>query len=351
MEGSIKRVTAVIKGDMPDRAPLFDLLRNDAVIEHFSGTPLTVDNAPHVVPNAFVQAIDTTRSMRLPDREETVILENGRERRKSRWTAWTAHAQYRDAEDYSAAKRKILDSIDPCTWNDDMQRSLEEELQRQREETVRRGDFFFMPGAGSPGLTGLYEEIGLESFSYYLVDCPDLIDELLELNTARTVTRYENYPEDHGQIVGFTCDDIAFKSGPLLSPVWLREHYFPRLKRITDAMHAKGIKLFFHSDGNLNPVLDDLVETGIDGLNPIEVVAGMDVETIHKRYPDLFMSGGIDVSQLLPFGSPIEVADTVKKTIDAAEGRIMIGSTTELQNDVPLENFLALRTAVLEYRY
>jgi hypothetical protein len=59
------------------------------------------------------------------------------------------------------------------------------------------------------------------------------------------------------------------------------------------------------------------------------------------------MAGGIDVSQLLPFGSPAQVYDQVRRTIDDAEGRIMIGSSTELNDDVPLENYLALRRAVL----
>ena len=77
----------------------------------------------------------------------------------------------------------------------------------------------------------------------------------------------------------------------------------------------------------------------------------MDVAEIHRRHQHLFMAGGIDVSQLLPFGSPMEVKDAVKRALDAAEGRIMIGSTTELHNDVPLENFLAMRQAVLENPY
>jgi len=72
----------------------------------------------------------------------------------------------------------------------------------------------------------------------------------------------------------------------------------------------------FHSDGNLNPILDDLVAAGIDGLNPIEILAGMDVGE--------------------------------RKAIDEAGGRILVGSSTELNEDVPLANFLALREAVLE---
>jgi len=93
------------------------------------------------------------------------------------------------------------------------------------------------------------------------------------------------------------------------------------------------------------------VEAGIDGLNPIEIVADMDVGEIHRRHPHLFMAGGIDVSQLLPYGSPEEIRTVTRKTIEAAEGRLMVGSSTELNNDVPLENFLAMYETVLNYRY
>jgi hypothetical protein len=61
------------------------------------------------------------------------------------------------------------------------------------------------------------------------------------------------------------------------------------------------------------------------------------------------MAGGIDVSQLLPYGKPQEVKDTVNRALDVAGGRLMVGSSTELNNEVPLENFLAMRDAVLEY--
>jgi uroporphyrinogen decarboxylase len=120
---------------------------------------------------------------------------------------------------------------------------------------------------------------------------------------------------------------------------------------VLGAYHARGIKVLFHSDGNLNPILDDLVEAGIDGLNPIEVVAGMDVAEIHRRHPRLFLCGGIDVSNLLPYGRPPQIRDAVRRALDAAEGRIMIGSSTELADNVPLENYLALRDAVLAYEY
>jgi uroporphyrinogen decarboxylase len=106
----------------------------------------------------------------------------------------------------------------------------------------------------------------------------------------------------------------------------------------------------FHSDGNVNPIMDDLLEAGVDVLNPIEIQAGMDIADLHRRYPSLIFAGGIDVSQLLPFGSPQQVQDAVVKAIEDSEGKILVGSSTEVLPVVPLENFLAMREAVLNYQ-
>lgn len=352
MQDSIKRVSALINGELPDRAPLFDLLRNDAVIEHFSGRRLTAENAREAVYQAYGPAIDATRPLvRLPALESSVSLADGRQQVNRRWTSWTEHHVYADAVSYAVAKRRELEASDPSAWTPSQQLALENALSRIDEERRQLGEVFFVPGLAGPGLMGIYGEIGLEAFSYFLADCPEVMVALLERNTLHAVSLAEHYPAGHGIALGFLGDDIAFKSGPLLSPAWLRQHYFPRLARVIAAWHGKGIKVLFHSDGNLHPILDDLVTAGIDGLNPIEVLAGMDIAAIHRRHPHLFMTGGIDVSQLLPFGSPQEVKDAVKRAIEVAEGRIMIGSSTELNNEVPLANFLALREAVFTYRY
>jgi hypothetical protein len=352
MQGSLERVSAVLNGAMPDRAPLFDVLRNDAVLAHFGGSRLTPGSAPETVYRAYGPAIDATRfPLRMPSVEETVILEDGREQRRHRWTSWTPHKQYQDADTYAAAKRAEMEASDPAAWRETHQADLAEALCRDAEQRDKLGDVFFVPNIDGPALMGIHGEIGLEAFSYFLFDCPDVIIAQLEHNTIRSVTTAAHYPADHGVMVGFLGDDIAFKSGPLLDPAWLRKHYFPRLARVIAAWHARGIKVLFHSDGNLNSILDDLVAAGIDGLNPIEVLAGMDIADIHRRHPHLFLAGGIDVSQLLPFGSPAEVRAAVTRAIDAAEGRIMIGSSTELHNEVPLANFLALREAVFAHPY
>ncbi|MHC4983152.1 MAG: uroporphyrinogen decarboxylase family protein [Planctomycetota bacterium] len=349
MRGSIQRVRDVIHGRVPDRAPLFELIRNDAVISHFAGRELSVENAEEVVFAAYEPAVDATRpAVRLPRHETTETLADGRRRRHFRWTAWTERVRYADFAAYAAAKRKLIDSFETA-WTDVQQRLMDTWLASIADHRRRLGEVFFFPGGRGVGLMGIFGEVGLEQFSYYLADCGEVMDELLECNTVAAETWVAHLPADHGLEAVFVGDDIAFKSGPLLSPKWLAEHYFSRLARVTAAWHAKGIRVLFHSDGNLMPILDRLVESGIDGLNPIEVMAGMDVGVIHARHPKLWMTGGIDVSQLLPFAGPQQVKDAVKRTLDAAEGRIMIGSSTELQNTVPLANFLAMREAVLDY--
>jgi uroporphyrinogen decarboxylase len=195
---------------------------------------------------------------------------------------------------------------------------------------------------------GVIGEVGLEQFCYYLSDCPDVIYEQLERNAVKSVQWCENLPDDHGIVAVFSGDDVAYKGGPLLSPKWFEEHYMERLSRVIGAYHYRGIKLNFHSDGDLMPIMEGLVDAGIDCLNPIETIAGMDIKEIHRRFPHLVFTGGIDVSQLLPYGSPADVRDEVNRAIQDSGGQIMIGSSTELQFTVPLENFLAMRDTVLE---
>ena len=352
MQGSQERVRAVLHGKMPDRPPVYDLVRNDAVISHFAGETLTVENAAEVVPRAFRNGmVDATRSrVRLPENEREEIGQDGRRLVHYRWTAWRQHRTYESSEAYAEAHRRKPD--ESWDWTPEDQESLDAYVVKQRRIQESLGDvFYFRSALGAVGLMSVYGEVGLEQFSYCLADYPQAISDQLEGNTVKAVQRIEHLPDNARPEAIFLGDDMAFKGGPICSPVWLRREFFPRLKRIIDAWHRIGTTVLFHSDGNLMPVLDDFVEAGADGLNPIEVAAGMDIAEIHRRYPHLFMCGGIDVSQLLAFGTPQQVRDATNKAIEDAGGRLMPGSSTEIHNDVPLENYLAMRQTALDYRY
>ncbi len=212
-------------------------------------------------------------------------------------------------------------------------------------------DFYFLLGSPSPGLMNVWREVGLEEFSYYLYDCEEVIVEQLELNTEHACRWVEGLPEDDPFEGVFIGEDIAFKGGPMMRVEWLEREYFPRMARVIEVLHGRGLKVVFHSDGNLNAIMDGLVEAGIDALNPVERAAGMDLAELHRRYPRLVFAGGIDVSHLLPFGTPQQVGEAVVRAIEETEGRILVGSSTEVFDLVPLGNFLAMREAAVGYRF
>ena len=133
--------------------------------------------------------------------------------------------------------------------------------------------------------------------------------------------------------------------------LFLKKEYFPKLKKIIAAYHEAGMKVLYHSDGYLMDILDELIDAGIDLINPVEVAAGMDIKEIHQSYPDLIMAGGIDVSTLLPYGSTQEIKEAVNKAIEESEGQIMIGSSTEMNNNVPLKNVITTYDTAKNYKY
>jgi len=348
---SRERVNALLGGKLPDRPPHFDLIRNDAVLSHFAGEPLTVDNAERVVYEAVNVAVDATRpSVRLPDRERSERLPDGRRREYQRWTAWTERPKI-ELETYVRQTRCQIDAM--LRWTEEDSRRVADHVAHHRKLESLLPDvylFWSSPHAG-PGLHVMCHAIGIDQFSLVMAEHPDLVSSYLESCTQKTIQSVKHIAQ-HAQVgVYMIGEDIAFKGATLFSPAFLRREFIGRLGRIVDAMHASGAKVMFHSDGDLMEILDDLVATGIDLLNPIEVMAGMDIAEIHRRAPALIMVGGIDVSSLLPHGTPDQVRAAVRKAIADAEGTIMPGSSTELQYVVPLANYLAMRDTIHSIRY
>jgi uroporphyrinogen decarboxylase len=351
MQGSRERVRRVLAFEKPDRAPIFDLIRNDAILTHFNdGVPVAPgDNITGV--KAISKAVDATRGIKFAPAEEHIEkTADGREVRIERWTTWTEpDRSLISAEEYCTRAVQELEN-----WRERAQPiDLTNDpgyLHAYRELQAAAGNDFSLSMSGpKPGIMHLWSEYGIENFSYLVADCEAVMAERLEYFTDFACRWVMGLPADDPMLMLFVGEDMAFKTGPLINPKWTRRFYFPQLKKFCDAVHAKGKKVLFHSDGNLNAVMDDIVAAGVDVLNPIEVLAGMNIADLHRRYPRLIFAGGIDVSQLLPFGTPQQVRDATIKAIEDAEGHILVGSSTELHNDVPLANFLALREAAMGY--
>lgn len=137
-------------------------------------------------------------------------------------------------------------------------------------------------------------------------------------------------------------DDYAHNTGTLFSPADFRIFVLPRLKKMIDVIHEEGAKVVKHSDGNIMKILDDIVDAGIDGLNPIEPVAGMDIKYIKEKYGNrVSIWGNIDCGELLSNGTQEQVKQAVINCISAAgrNGGHILTSSNSIHSSVNPDNY------------
>ena len=152
----------------------------------------------------------------------------------------------------------------------------------------------------------------------------------------------------------FVGDDLAGNDGPLISPRLYRKFIKPRQRRIFDLIHSlTRAKLVYHTCGTVTAFLHDLIEIGVEVLNPIQVsAAGMDTRLLKKEYGDkLAFWGGIDSISVLRRGSKDDVRAQVRRRIEdlSPGGGYVLGSVHNIQPDVPPENICAMYEAANEF--
>ena len=210
---------------------------------------------------------------------------------------------------------------------------------------------FYVPGCGV-GFHQAYGTMSLDQFALMLYDAPDEIHQLIEHYNDASLAVCGAYAEAKISPFFFIGDDIAYKHKLMFSPRMLRELFFPYLKKMCDLLDPAGIKVIFHSDGDITSILPDLIECGVAGINPVETMAGMDVGHVKREYGrDLILVGGVDCSQVIPLGTPETIRREVKKILreGADGGGMFIGSSSEIVPATPLENIYAFYDACKEF--
>jgi uroporphyrinogen decarboxylase len=148
-------------------------------------------------------------------------------------------------------------------------------------------------------------------------------------------------------------DDIATQNATLLRPDLYRRMIKPRHQALADAIHHHGKPILYHSCGSVYALIPDLIEAGIDALNPVQVsAANMATERLKREYGrELTFWGGIDTHRVLPTGTPEEVREEVKRRIHdlGADGGYVLSAVHNIQPEVPPENIVAMYEAGLEY--
>jgi uroporphyrinogen decarboxylase len=153
------------------------------------------------------------------------------------------------------------------------------------------------------------------------------------------------------------ADDIATQRGPIMSMEMYREFIAPQHRRLFDHIRSSAksrVHIFYHSCGAIKDLIPQLIDEGIDILNPVQVSAeGMDTRELKRLYGrDItFWGGGVDTQHVLPRGTPQQVRDEVRRRIDdlAPGGGFVFNPVHNVQGDVPPQNYMAMWETLQAY--
>lgn len=198
---------------------------------------------------------------------------------------------------------------------------------------------------------------GFAQFYMDMIRNPEFVDALLEKLSNLHMEFLDHVLEVTGKYVHVIMqgDDLAAQNGPLMSLEAYRRFIKPRQKKVFDLIKQKTeAKLFYHCCGSVYRFIPDLLEIGIDILNPIQVSAkDMNTKRLKKEYGDkLVFWGAIDTQHVLPFGTPQDVENEVKRRIEdlGHGGGYILASVHNIQADVPPENIVAMFDTAQNYK-
>lgn len=218
----------------------------------------------------------------------------------------------------------------------------------------------YVLGRNAPGIFEIALWMrGFENFYCDLVANQPFAEALLDILCEIKMKYWERALRCVGPYVMMVseADDLASQDRTLVAPEIYRKLIKPRHTRLFAHIrqHAqRPVKIFYHSCGAILPLIPDLIESGVDILNPVQVSAGgMDSKELKKRFgADLtFYGGGVDTQRVLPRGAPAEVRAEVRRRLEdfAPGGGFIFNTVHNIQADVPPENIMAMWEALQEF--
>jgi uroporphyrinogen decarboxylase len=327
------RLLTALRGGQPDRVPLLELIVDPEIKAAFIGRSITgladevefwyragYDCIPIYPEAPTIWFYDKSRT-------DTIVEDSSTASGSRRWAS-EGKGIIRDWSDLEQHPLPSLDQID-FSYFENAARNL----------PVGMG----LIGTWGDIFTYAWEAMGFAEFAFALRRKPDLVAHIFRLLGQLAVEIYEALLSYESVKALWYSDDLAFRTGFLVSPNIYRQHLFPWLKQIGELCRRAGRPFIFHSDGVLWDVMDDLVKCGFDALQPIEPNA-MDIREVKRRYGNIFcLIGNIDVD-ILARSTPEKVRQQVRGLLHdiAPGGGYCLGSGNTVPSYVSLENYRAL---------
>jgi uroporphyrinogen decarboxylase len=238
-------------------------------------------------------------------------------------------------------------------------------LRMQLEEQIRQvGDFCGIADRNTAGLTENSLRIrGYEKWFMDTVVDPEGVEALFDRILEDKIRYWDAVIDwaidtDHAALISVIseCDDLGSQNTTILDPSMLRQMVIPRFRILFSHLKKRlpHVKIFMHSCGAIREIIPDLIDAGLDILNPVQFTAtGMDLKTLKKDFGDTltFWGGGVDTQSTLNKGNPQQVKDEVKQIIDilGPGGGFVFAPVHNVQDDVSAENFWAMWDTLQEF--
>jgi uroporphyrinogen decarboxylase len=185
---------------------------------------------------------------------------------------------------------------------------------------------------------------GVEAMLTDFILNPGLVRDMVELAVEYNSALAKKAVELGANAI-FTSDDYCDNRGPMMSPRHFHEFLFPGLQRVVSAVHAAGVPFIKHTDGNVRPILDDLVAAGIDCLDPLDPLGGMDIADMKAKVGQrICLKGNVNIGGALSRGSPDEVREETLACLRAGMpgGGYILSTSNSVMASVKPANYSAM---------
>ena len=326
---SKERVLAALNLKEPDRVPWVETYIHKGLAETILGHPV---------------AEQPGRARIYPDIREALSLDN----------VFYNFSPPRFAEIERRGDMEIVGEGKLKTWEDleackkALPDPTSKEFYKPAEDYFKKYGKDFATFAGvrmGPGNT--YLSMGLEHFSYMLIDDPDLVDAVMDMFSSFTLKVLEVVQNMDFDVIHM-ADDLAFKTGTFISPKHMERFFMPHMRKIAEKIEKPWI---YHSCGNINSIFDTLLSLGMNSIANLEP-GPMDIFQLKKDYAGkVCLTGNIDIHYTLSKGTPEETEAEVKEKIEkvAPGGGYMMASANGLATYCKPENVVAMNDALLKY--
>lgn len=332
---SAERVMAVLGGELPDRIPHFEWII-DKKVRHALCPGSDIEE--------FTVRMGLDAMLTAPDFATEQI---GPNLFRNEWGIEVEKGE----EQHSVVKKTVIECLDdfetyeppdpeaPHRWE-----SLKRLVSRYKGEYaigVHLNDVLSIP-RNLMGFQELMMAFAVE---------PDLVRKLAEMSADLNIALARGAAR-HGADFVFTGDDYSSAQGPFMSPGSFRELLFPSLKKVMRGFRDQGLPVIKHTDGNVMPILDMILECGIDCLDPIDPLGGMDIVHMKKICGEqIALKGNVNCATTLVNGSTEDVVRETLEVIRAAGegGGLIVSSSNSIHSSVNPANYLAMLSTIKAY--